>query len=137
MITESKFLTSLDARCLDDGHLWVLLSDLVYQSKLLQTVITVPKGFHTDFASVPRLPIAYWFFGNRAHHESVPHDWIYQTHCFTKKEADRVFLEAMIVRNKSWFIRQPMYRAVYLGGGHAYRYGPNRFANLNSELIKP
>ncbi|TQE91889.1 MAG: DUF1353 domain-containing protein, partial [Spiribacter salinus] len=33
---------------------WELLEDMRYYSVLLHQVITVPKGYRTDFASVPR-----------------------------------------------------------------------------------
>ena len=35
---------------------WTLLAPLKYRSELLERVITVPKGFITDLASVPRIP---------------------------------------------------------------------------------
>lgn len=44
---------------------WLLESDLVYMTKDGRT-ITVPKGFYTDYASVPRIPLVYSVFGNTA-----------------------------------------------------------------------
>lgn len=125
-----RFLTELDGRWLDDKR-FMLLSDLVYESDILKATLTVPKGFVTDFASVPRVPIAYWLFGDRAHHESVPHDFLYQTHKSSRADADKLFLEAMIVRKKPLYIRQPMYWGVVLGGASSYADGPERFEILN------
>ena len=40
-------------------------------------VIVVPAGFITDFASVPRLPFVYMFFGGVGDEAAVLHDWLY------------------------------------------------------------
>ena len=42
-----------------------------------ERTIRVPSGFETDLASVPRLPIVYDLWGNRAHREAVLHDYLY------------------------------------------------------------
>ena len=57
----SAFLTELqmeNATGKDDGH-WRLIAPLVYQSDVAGMIFTVPTGFITDLASVPRVPIAY------------------------------------------------------------------------------
>jgi hypothetical protein len=120
---ESKFLTELDARLKDDDKIWILDSPLVYQSALLDTVINIPMGFETDFASVPRVPIAYWLFGDRAHREAVLHDYLYRIDSVpvvTFGQANDVFLEAMKVRGKGLFVRYAMYWGVVIGGYFSY-----------------
>ena len=117
----SKFLSALDGRSIDD-KLWLLLSPLRYESDILGP-IKVPLGFMTDFASVPRVPIAYMLFGDRAHRESVIHDYLYRTDSVpqaTYSQANNVFLEAMKVRGKGYFVRYAMYWGVVLGGWTAY-----------------
>jgi len=117
----SKFITELNVKCVSD-NLWLLCDTLVFKSTLIGTV-KVPSGFLTDFASVPRVPIAYIFFGDRAHREAVIHDYLYRTDSkpsVTKHTADKVFLEAMKDRGKSWFVRSSMYLGVCLGGGFSY-----------------
>lgn len=112
----AKFLTDLDAVCVTD-KIWRLDNDLVYESDLVGK-ITVPKGFYTDFASVPRVPLAYLFFGGMAHREAVVHDYGYRSDAdpeMTREQVDDVFLEAMKERGKSWFTRYAMYWAVRLG----------------------
>jgi hypothetical protein len=121
-VTMSEFKTELDAKLKDDDTVWVLDSLLVYQSDLVGTVI-VPVGFETDFASVPRVPIAYTMFGDRAHREAVIHDYLYRIDATPPVErdvADDVFLEAMECRGKGWFVRYAMYWGVRLGGGSSY-----------------
>lgn len=117
---KSEFRTPLSGDWIDDEH-FQLDKELVYFSELLNYQIIVPSSFETDFASVPRVPIAFWFFGDRAHHESVIHDYLYATGKVNKQLADKVFLEAMEVRGKNWFIRRSMYLGVVLGGWKAWR----------------
>lgn len=144
----SEFLTSLAGEWLEDDERFRLSQELAYRSDVFKQyqreaghpapdgIIRIAAGFVTDFASVPRVPIAYMLFGDRAHHESVPHDFIYQTHIAPKSVADSLFLEAMKVRGKPWYIRYPMYEGVVLGGGSSYDSGPSRFLILNSPQNK-
>jgi hypothetical protein len=113
---KSHFLTNLDVRRVDDSH-WTLLSPLTYWSAGLVRQITVPSGFTTDFASVPRLPFLYALFGNIAQEEAVIHDYLYRREGgVTRAQADATFLEAMEVMGKPWHVRWPMYLGVRAGG---------------------
>lgn len=117
-----KFTTELEARLKDDDMVWIIDSALVFVSDVLGLII-VPTGFETDFASVPRVPIAYTLFGDRAHREAVVHDYLYRIDAkpgVSRKEADEAFLEAMECRGKGWFVRYAMYWGVRLGGGSSY-----------------
>ena len=127
---KSEFLTPLRLESLDDGT-WRLLEPLNYNSQIYNGTIIVSKKFTTDLASVPRLPFIYNLWGNRAHYESVLHDWLYQTYLVRKPIADKIFLEAMKVRKKPLWIREPMYLAVKFGGGSSYDSGPSRNKLLN------
>lgn len=139
----SQFLTALAGEWIDDER-FELLKPLRYQSDILlkefptikDGILEIVDGFVTDFASVPRVPIVYELFGDKAHHESVPHDFMYQTHVVPKSVADRVFLEAMAVRGKPPYIRYPMYWGVVLGGQSSYDSGPSRYLVLNDALSK-
>lgn len=111
---------------------WALIAALVYESDNYGR-LTVPKNFQTDFASVPRVPIAFWLTGDTAHEAAVVHDWLYQTHGVpTRQQADGVFLEAMAAMGIPVWRRQIMYRAVRLMGGGAWQSGPSRFARLQN-----
>jgi len=117
----SKFLTELEVVCLSDSS-WKLTSPLRYESDILG-LIEVPKGFETDFASVPRMPIFFALFGNRVHREAVLHDALYRIDFpgdVSYHGANRVFLEAMKCRGKPFWIRWPMFAGVTLGGWTAY-----------------
>jgi len=115
---KSKFLTELEIVCVSED-LWRLNSPLEYESSLLGCKITAPKDFYTDLASVPRVPIAYWFYGGRAHREAVIHDYLFRKNSVpivTCSQANKVFLEAMASRGKKKCVRYAMYAGVCLGG---------------------
>jgi phytoene dehydrogenase-like protein len=101
---------------------WILLTEWTFRvssddGELL--TLTVPDGFVTDLASVPRLPAAYLLFGNRARRAAILHDWLY-TERFPREWADAVFFAAM--RHE---VNPPaayaMWLAVRVGGGSYYR----------------
>ena len=115
-----KFLSELDVRLVDGAEQWVLLSPLIYRSKYSNDLIIVPKGFKTDFASVPRLPVIYSLAGDRAHAPAVVHDFCYRYKLFKRELCDKIFLEAMEDIKLNFFIREMMYLGVRLGGGFNY-----------------
>ncbi|MBI4621056.1 MAG: DUF1353 domain-containing protein [Desulfobacterales bacterium] len=119
---KARFLTQLNLENIDD-NLWKLISPLRYRSALLNKIVEVPAGFETDLASVPRVPIAYWFWGGRVHREAVLHDYLYRidsTPVVSFSVANRVFLEAANARKKAILIRYPMFWGVVLGGYFSY-----------------
>ena len=87
-------------------------------------VITVPAGFRTDFASVPR---PFWGIfppDGKYTAASIIHDWLYNTqgiHGRSRKKCDGIFLEAMTVLGVPWVTRHLMYRAVRIGGGKYWK----------------
>ena len=70
-----KFRTDLVARILNERE-WQLAEPLVYESDTVGVII-VPKGFVTNFGSVPRLPFMYMFFGGVGNRACTLHDWLY------------------------------------------------------------
>jgi hypothetical protein len=96
----------------------------VYKRQFQIGKVTVPAGFATDFASVPRAfwrIIPPWGKYNRA---AVVHDWIYSENRFSRKAADWIFLDLMRRLGVSWWKRTVMYRAVRVGGWVTWRrYG--------------
>jgi len=104
-------------------NIWEIREPLVYDSDLLGGRINVPVGFQTDLASVPKLPVIYEAWGNRAHYEAVIHDYLYRSDSVPSASfglANAVFMEAMAVRGKPWYVRYPMYWGVCLGGKPSY-----------------
>ena len=103
----------------DDGT-WRLREPLSYSSVVANRVITVPAGFRTDLASVPRLPVVYWLCGGRANKPAVVHDFLYTEGFLAREIADAVFLEAMEVVGVPVVYRRLMWAGVRLGGASHY-----------------
>lgn len=78
-----------------DSGRWALVRSFTFYSAKLGRAFTVPKGFHTDLASVPRLPLMYWLCGATADEAAVIHDFLYATQLVTRAQADDVFAEAI------------------------------------------
>lgn len=99
------------------GYLWVTRAPLVYEGS---ETVTVPDGFHTDLASVPK---ALWaIFPPFGHHTkaAVLHDYLYHTTSLPRKTCDGLFLEAMADQGVSKTRRYLMYWAVRVFGKRAY-----------------
>ena len=82
--------------------------------------ITVPKGFVTDFASVPRI---FWNIFppiGRYTKACIIHDYMYDNAIKTKKEADLIFYQAMDVLGVPKWKRLVMYWAVRVFGRGEY-----------------
>jgi hypothetical protein len=98
-----------------DGRQWRLIEAFGYKP-LRGPGIIVPRGFVTDFASVPRF---FWrlfpptgTYGKAA----VIHDYLYQFNGVTREQADHIFLEAMEELGVAWVTRHILFLAVRLGG---------------------
>lgn len=113
------FLGALDVRAMPDGVNWMLLGEFRYVARDGR-VITVPAGFVTDFASIPRLlwTIAGAPATGKYRRAAVVHDWIYRTAdvAMTRAQADRLFLEMMEADGCAWWRREVLYDGVVVGG---------------------
>jgi hypothetical protein len=137
----SHFVTDLDVRkythdaSADGRGTWALLAPLVYSSDILRRMVTVPAGFITDFASVPRLPVAFLLAGNCGHAAAVLHDWAYTSHFITRSRADAMFREALIAGGepawRAWF----MWAGVRIGGAHPYRAAGQKQPRYVASLV--
>lgn len=74
---------------------WRVLQPLVYRyvTATHDITYTVPPGFVSDFASVPRWVLVFFLFGDTAHSSAVIHDWLLQFG--DPKFAAKVFESAM------------------------------------------
>jgi hypothetical protein len=109
-----------------DGRRWRLLKSFGYTAPSGRR-ITVPAGFVTDFASVPRFfhrifpptgddPFSTAAYGKAA----VIHDFLYAFNGVTRAEADRIFLSGMKDLGVSRITRWTLYLAVYCFGWVAW-----------------
>ncbi len=119
----SSFTTSLVVSPLVDGHRWRLENSFIYHvgTKYSKNKIVVPKGFITDFASVPFL---FWSilppFGKYTK-STVLHDWLYHSHERSRLESDAIFYEAMTVEGVVPWKASVMYGAVRVFGWLSWR----------------
>lgn len=117
------FPDELDIRD-NDNETYTTLSPFRYgPSAIAGHVITVPKDFTTDFASIPK---PFWGilppdgpYGRAA----VVHDYLYSTQGMggelTRLQCDEILLEAMKALGVGWLTRGIIYRAVRIfGAGH-------------------
>ncbi|EAO0848194.1 DUF1353 domain-containing protein [Salmonella enterica subsp. enterica serovar Minnesota] len=83
-------------------------------------VISVPAGFVTDLASVPRI---FWTLlppDGKYAKAAIIHDYLYDNALRTKREADKIFLDGMTVLGVPRWKRVIMYQAVKLFGRGMY-----------------
>ena len=132
------FLSPLELEYID-GSTWKITAPFEYHIGAADghDVVTIPTGFVTDFASVPRV---LWnvlpptgSYGKAA----VIHDWLYQMRVIfvddgsrttlryaSRAEADAVLLEGMRVLGVNTFTTWIIYAGVRIGGWvpwNAYR----------------
>ena len=111
-------ITELKTTPIDDKY-WEVMEDYYYKTS--RGIIRVPKGFRTDYASVPRIfrniINSYGKHGRAA----VVHDWLYSSQCkidVTREEADKIFLEIMKECGVGSIKRNLMYRMVRIFGAY-------------------
>lgn len=122
------FRSTLRVDEVDDGkNHWETVLPLVYSGKWED--FTVPPGFRTDFASVPR---AFWAthppYGRHTK-AAVLHDWLYREKPvtrrtglpITRKDADGIFERTMRELGTAWWRRKTMWAAVRLFGWIGFR----------------
>ena len=129
----NSFKTDLIVVPLADGKRWRLHEGFTYRCRTPGgtrgdwITVTVPTGFVTDFASVPKifqsiLP-AWGKYGKAA----VVHDYLYQAtgihHWLTRKMADDIFYGAMVASGTKPWKAKVMYWAVRLFGRYSWKTG--------------
>lgn len=103
-----------------DGNDSMVTADLAYQIGDTDFVITVPAGFVTDFASVPRM---FWSVlppAGKYQLAAVVHDFLYWDQGCTREQADALLRAAMIESQVEPVKREIIYEAVRRGGQNAW-----------------
>ena len=93
-----------------------LLAELRYRTPGGATW-TVPAGFESDGASVPRLALVLIAPWDRAERASWLHDWLYETRSTARSTADWLFRRAMADDGVAAWRRWLVWAAVRLAGG--------------------
>jgi len=118
----SSFTSALVVEPYGDGRRWRLVLPFEYYRTGREHIrYKIPKGFVTDFASVPRIlwPILppYGRYGKAA----VLHDYLYRSGAAERKEADLIFKEAMEVLGVAKWKKELLYLGVRLFGAKRYQ----------------
>lgn len=104
-----------------DNRDWVLMENLRYQIGETSTVIVVPRGFVTDFASIPP---AFWSFGLSPHGRyskaAIVHDYLYWTQGCSREQSDNLLMIAMKESRVDTGQRVAVYDGVRVGGGQPW-----------------
>ena len=106
---------------------WILLSDLTYSIGNTGVVLTVPAGFVTDYASIPR---GFWGIASPQDNYSeaaIVHDYLYWTQSCTRSQADNIFLVAMKEASVNPFRRWFIHRAVRSAGQSSWNENAEQF----------
>jgi len=122
---KADFLNDLEVHLVSDNGrgLWCLDQDLGFCSVVANMVITAKKGFITDFASVPRLPLVFLLVGDTGDRAAVIHDYLYSTALLPRSLCDAVFREAAIATGVPMWRATMLYAGVRVFGGK--HYGPS------------
>lgn len=125
-LTQPGFLCPLRSELVEPGwwrSKYKLTSPLMYVTWEVAeppVLIYIPKGFKTDYASVPRVPVAYWLVGRIGDPAAVVHDYLYWKQNYSKSLCDRIYLEALLACNVHISLASIMYTGVVVGGHRAY-----------------
>ena len=103
-----------------DGENFELLADMVYYVRDSPDSLVVPRGFVTDFASIPKELQSFISLHGRHILPGVIHDYLYWEQICSREQADRIFLIAMEEMGVSWK-REAMYHAVDKFGVGAWK----------------
>jgi hypothetical protein len=104
-----------------DFNVWVIENE--YTTMLGSTAYIVPRGFVTDFTSIPRIfqsILPRWSDYARG---ALIHDYLYSTHLLSKEASDKVLFDLMTQDNVNVRQKYMIYWAVKWFGGKAWRKG--------------
>lgn len=121
----NTFLTPLVVEVMPSGKRFRLHHEFTYLWKPAYIEINVKAGFVTDFASIPRIFRIFIPKLGRYNKAAVVHDAIYKNavagYRFTRRVADKIFLNGMEDLGVPKWKRMLMYWAVRIGGVFAWR----------------
>jgi len=122
-----------------DGVNYMLFGDLTYNIGIRTGLtITVPRGFVTDFASIPRALHGYLGPTGRYSNAAIVHDYLYWIQACDRRQSDNLMAIAMreagVRASEEWQI----YHAVRIGGQSAWdRNRAERADSLIRTLAPP
>lgn len=113
------------------------IDSLGFASVKTKITIWVPKGFHSDSASIPRFLWGIYPSWGRWNRAAVVHDWLYTVQVTTREEADSVFLDALEVCGVPWIRRRIFHSSVRVfGGRHWAKWTPEQITENRENAHK-
>ncbi len=120
----SSFTSQAELEILDDFKFKLLRSFEFHVGEYpSEDIITVPVGFITDLASVPKILWSILPPHGKWAKAAIIHDYLYSVHnnFKTRTQSDKVFLEGMKVLEVPYIKRILMYLAVRLCGSSSFK----------------
>ena len=110
----------VDFRPFVDGQHWIVRQPLRYRIGVSSQEIVVPAGFVTDLASIPQVLQSIIRANGNYILPAVVHDYLYWNQSCTRKQADQIFLLAMIENKVGALHQKAIHGAVAVAGGFAW-----------------
>lgn len=104
-----------------DMDFWYLSNDMVWTLPRNSGSVRVPKGFVTDFATIPSTFWSWMPPTGRYGLPAIVHDWLYWDQSVARSQADAIFEAALSDLAVSSFRRFIIYRSVRWFGGKYWR----------------
>jgi len=103
-----------------DQQFWVLTSDYTYSFPDTSLTVKIPKGFVTDFASIPdRLRPAFSEKSEKSN-AAIVHDYLYWNQSCARKQADKIMERALADAGVGRIERGMIHSALRIGGRVAW-----------------
>ena len=80
------------------------------------TRVSVPVGFVTDLASIPRALRGLLDINGRSRRPAMAHDWMYTSQPFPREQCDEIFRKALIAEGESEEAAWIYWEGVRIGG---------------------
>jgi len=124
LVVGCQVIPSPDVRAFGDHKAWMILGNEKNRTYIIgntEDKIVVPKGFVTDYASIPQV---FWSTGLAPHQQysraAVFHDYLYWSQVCTREQADNLFFIGMKETSVGWFDRWAVYLAVDVWGENSW-----------------
>jgi hypothetical protein len=98
--------------------------------------VTVPKGFVTDFASIPKV---FWSLlrpDGEYTYAAIIHDYLYWTQTRSREESDQIFKLVMRDFSVDSIKAEAIFSIVRFGGGYAWKNNQEAIKNGEKRMLK-
>lgn len=119
-----------------DMDVWYLSADMIWTVPGRGTSIIVPRGFATDFASVPQYFWTWMPPTGRYGLPAIVHDWLYWDQTLLRQQADDIFDGALAELGVSGWRRFVLYRSVRWFGAKYWRENTEAKGNGEGRVLR-